>query len=146
VARGNTMSFIHLFPLVFVLCVSSVSHAQELDVENKVVSTYSIPAIKLHGTIKVGYGMSQAIISLNNGSHYIAHQSEEIADNIVLTDIYSDYVLLNTPLGIKMLEMSASEITINEANYDPNLEIGQSRTFYEPVEENTNANQNISDR
>lgn len=38
-------------------------------------------------------------------------------------------------IGIKTLEMSASEITINEANYDGNLEIGQSRTFYEPVKE-----------
>lgn len=127
------MRFIHLLLLVFVFCVSIESHAENIDVENRRVNLNSILNIKLHGTIKVGNGVSQAIISLNNGVHYTVHQSEEISDNVVIADIYSDYVLLNTPQGITTLEMSDSEITLNEAHYDGNLEVGQTRTLYEPI-------------
>ena len=126
------MNSVKIFIVVVCFTFNLIAYSQEFNDDSFVMDTN----VKLYGTVINEAGKNRAVITINGGKQSYVVQNELISKNIILHKVYREYAVLKTPSGFVSIDIVDREITYNEALYDPNLEVGQSRTFYESVKEN----------
>lgn len=121
------MNLVKIIIILVCFTFSTLASSQEFSDVNFVLDSN----IKLYGTVINETGKDRAVITVNGGEQYYVVQNELVSKNIILHKVYRKYAVLKTPSGYISIDIVDREISYNEAHYDPNLEIGQSRTFYE---------------